>query len=369
MLDKNIPQINLRILYLYLFKVVIPPFLTSLLLFTFFIETLDILVNLIRYLDRNVPVESILQIQLFYLPSSLTYALPVAILFSVTFSIGQLYANNELIAIFVAGVSLLRFIMPLLVLGIVLSIGNFYFQEHVVINSFRSKNELTRVYLNQEISQSNSQVAILQEGGNIIYYADFYDNISKVLFDTIIVMTDVDNQLEMRINASQSTWTGNLWLFEDVNIYTFDPKTEKYHLEYFQEYSNPRINTSPENFKRIIGNIDEMSYSDALEYIRQLKASGHAYQKLLTDTYARIPLSFSPFIVMLLACFAGSIFKKNTMLMSLLNALISAVVYYSADLIGSILATRHLIPPLMGAWAGFIITIVISIGVYKYLVR
>lgn len=361
--------IDIRILYLYLLRTVLPPFIVSFSLFAFFVETLDILVNLIRYLDRGVPLISILEIQWLYLPTSLSYALPVAILFSITFSIGQLYSNNELIAVFVSGVSLIKFVIPLLLLGALMSVGNFYFKEEIVIRTLREKNELTRIYLNQSLTDTNSQVAILQDGGNIVYYSNLYDDSKKTLFQPLILITDSDNLLEYRLNADEASWDGRIWVFKNASIYRFQPETREYVLEQRQTFTDDRVASPPSNFLRIISNVDEMKFDDALQYIEQLKSSGYPYQKLLTDAYARIPLSFSPFVVMVLACLSGSVFRRNTLLLSLLNALISAVIYYSSDLIGSVLAARGLIPPVVGAWLGFSMIIVLSVAVYKFLVR
>ena len=362
-------MIKIKIFYAYIIRTVIPPFLISFLLFTFFVETLDVVVNLIKYLDRAVPLMDIMYLQWLYLPTSMSYALPIAILFSVSFSIGSLYANHELIAIYISGVSLFRLIIPLLLLGIMLSVGNFYFREYIVIDTLREKNELTRLYLNQQLTQSNSQVAIIQDGGNVVYYADFYDDNTKELDNPIIIITDNNNKLQMRINADDAVWTGSEWVFSDVNMYVYDSATETYQVQRATQFTDPSLTVDPENFQRIITNIDEMRYGDALEYIEQLKGSGYAYAKLLTDTYARIPLSLSPLVIMFISCLSGSLFKKNTMLLSLLNALLTSIVYYSVDLMGSILATRDILPPLIGAWLGFGITFMLSISVYKFLIK
>lgn len=365
----NIQIIDIRILYRYLLRVVIPPFLVSFALFTFFVETLDILVNLIRYLDRGITLFDILRLQWLYLPTSLSYALPVAILFSVTFSIGQLYANNELIAVFVSGVSLLKFVIPLILLGIVLSVGNFYFKEEVVIQTFREKNELTRIFLNQNLDRTNSHVAILQDGGNIVYYTDLYDDVKKELHRPIIIVTDSDNNLIYRLNASIAVWNEKSWVFKEVNLYRFNALAQDYSLEHYNTFTDPALISIPENFQRVISNVDEMPYNDALAYIEKLKNSGYPYQKLLTDTYARIPLSLSPFIVMIAACLSGSVFRKNTLLMSLLNALVAAVIYYSADLVGSVMAARGILPPIIGSWLGFFATMLLSITIYKLFIK
>ena len=355
---------HLFILHKYLLRAWIPVFFTSLLLFTLFVETLDIFVNLIRYLNQNVPWGQILYIQYLYLPSSFSFALPVAVLFSVSFTMSSLYSHNELIAIYASGISLLRFVLPLLFLGIVLGVGNFFFKEMIVIDTFREKNEITKIALNQDLGKSNTDVSVLQDGGNIIYRASFYDDINKTLSSPIVIETDNNGRMIRRIDANTAAWNDGRWVFNNVKIFDYT-QNNTVGLTIEDTLIDSVFNAQPEDFQSLTSNIDEMRYNDALLYVDNLKNNGLSYRKLLTDTYSRIPLAISPLIVMIIACFAANAYGKNTFFVSLLVSLMAAIIYYSVDLMGSVLASRLLVPPIVGAWLGTAITILLSIILYR----
>ncbi len=359
----------ISIIHRYAIRSVLSSLIVSFMMFSFFLLTMDLIQDLIKYLFLNVPVITIVRVQSLYIPTSMSYALPIAILFSITFSLAQLNANNELITLYSSGISLFRFVIPLLIIGGVLSILLFLFQERVVIDTFRQKNELKRTLLNQEIEKSNNQVSILQDGGKIIYYAEFYNDVEQQLNDIILVRTTEDNILEERIDATYANWNGNLWVFKDVKIYTYDPIYKEVHLENKDTYTNESLNMEPRFFQKVVSNVDELRYFDALDYINELKERGLSYRKLLTDTYSRLPLALSPFIVMIMACISGNLFKKNALLLSLLTAVTISIVYYFSDLLGNILAAKGYLSPIIGAWFGFTVTLFISWLSYRFFIR
>ena len=359
----------ISIIHRYAVYSVMSSLFVSFIMFSFFLITMDLIQDLIKYLFLNIPVTTIVKVQSLYIPTSMSYALPIAILFAVTFSLAQLNANNELITLYSSGISLFRFVIPLLIIGGGLSLVLFFFQEQVVIDTFRQKNELKRTLLNQKIEKSNNQVSLLQDGGKVVYYAEFYNDIEKRLSDIILVRTTDENFFRERVDAKYADWNGEYWVFYDVKVYSYDPIYKEVYLENRESYIDETLNIEPRFFQKVISNVDEMRYFDALNYIEELKARGLSYRKLLTDTYSRLPLAFSPLIVMIMACISGNIFKKNALLLSLLTAVTISIVYYFSDLLGNILAAKGFLAPIIGAWFGFGFTLLISWLSYKFFIR
>ena len=114
----------MSILARFLLRTFLPVFLAALVFFILIIQLVDLFANLVRYLNLEVPLASIAQVQLLFLPRALAYALPVALLFATGFTLGSLYSNNELIAVFGAGVPIWRFTAPLIALGLLLSVAS-----------------------------------------------------------------------------------------------------------------------------------------------------------------------------------------------------------------------------------------------------
>ena len=104
----------------YLFRKVIPLFLGALVFFALILILVDLMMNLWNFISTGVSGLKVLRIMLLYLPKCFWYAAPIAMLFSVSYTLSDLYANNELIAIFASGISLTRFTFPLLIFAFLL---------------------------------------------------------------------------------------------------------------------------------------------------------------------------------------------------------------------------------------------------------
>jgi LPS export ABC transporter permease LptF len=81
-----------------------------------FKELLDLLIN------RDVPLRYVLLFMLYVLPFSLTFTIPWGFLTAVLLVFGRMSADNEMIALRACGVSLLRVCIPVLAVGIALSL-------------------------------------------------------------------------------------------------------------------------------------------------------------------------------------------------------------------------------------------------------
>ncbi|MEX1045202.1 MAG: LptF/LptG family permease [Chthoniobacterales bacterium] len=85
-----------------------------------FKELLDLLIN------RDVPLKYVLLFMLYVLPFSLTFTVPWGFLTAVLLIFGRMSADNEMIALRACGVSLLRICLPVLAVGILLSLFTFW---------------------------------------------------------------------------------------------------------------------------------------------------------------------------------------------------------------------------------------------------
>ena len=106
---------------LYLYKKFLPVFLTSVFFFCLVLILVDILMNIWNYTSQGVPLSKILEVEALYIPKALSFSLPLSLLFAVTYVLSDLYAKNELTAIFASGVSLFAFLFKTLYEHVLLS--------------------------------------------------------------------------------------------------------------------------------------------------------------------------------------------------------------------------------------------------------
>jgi lipopolysaccharide export system permease protein len=97
-------------------------FLSTSLGFPFIITVFDLTDNLDKYLNRNLSTKDIALSYLYWIPDSLSYALPAAVLFATVFSIGAFTRHSEITAAKASGVSFHRLASPILLGALIASV-------------------------------------------------------------------------------------------------------------------------------------------------------------------------------------------------------------------------------------------------------
>ncbi len=355
----------MKTLYLMLIVSLIPVFIFSLLFFVLVIQLLDIFSNLWRYLAQDVSILEILYIALIYTPKCITYSLPAALLFTVSFTMGSLYKNNELIAILGSGISLYRLVAPFIAIGIILSIGSFFFEDRVVIDSFKQKNEIYRGIVHQIITYSNTNITVISGDARIVYQVDYYNDQRETITNALILIRGPAGVFKTRIDAEWGEWNGTNWVLNNCRIYEWDQERAGLIDKQIGIYDRLELSEPPETFRKTTRNIDEMKRREARRWIERLIKAGLPYRKALTEYYKKFFFALSPFIVTLIASGFGGRFKKNILLMNLLGSLVIIVIYYVMQMMSLILAKNGYIHPLAGAGTSFILFLIVGIFMLK----
>lgn len=348
----------------YLFRRFIPLFLGALMFFAMVLVLVDLLMNLWNYISNQVPGQTVGRILLMYIPKCVWYATPLAILFAVSYTLSDFYANNELVAIFASGVPLIRFTAPLLVLSFLLSIGLFFFDDRLVVPTYAIKTSLQEKSLNKEKSLNNDRIVVISDEGNIVYKADYYDDSSKRLYTVIIIVRNEDKTLAAIIRADSAVFQNDHWNLSGGTQYSFKDGT--------MTQGNPdreiiaRLTEEPTTFQNNTVSVETVSAREAKQYIEHLQKAGLPFSEELSLYYKKFAFPFVLFIVVFLSIGLSGKTRKNVLLVSLAACISAAVLFYVSQMITMLLAKFQYITPFMGAWFPVFLFVAISIVLLKY---
>jgi lipopolysaccharide export system permease protein len=341
----------------YLLKQFFPIFVIAITMFMLLLALIDLFANIFRYLNYQVPIQEILRISLYYLPKCFSYALPISLLFASAYTLGDLYARNELTSILTSGIPFWRFTLPLVILGMAASFFAFHFDDAAVIPTLALKNSLSRYYLHQDRQESSSDVVIKTRGGGLVYSVDYFDYQGLVLNGVSIVEQDAAGTFVSLIRSPRAVWTGEYWLLSNPVVYEWaEDLLRARPLEETDIYRE-----HPDTFRRNAVDVEELRVGDARLLVEDLRIAGLPTIQALANYYHRFSFSAASLVVIVLSISMGGRFKKNILLMSLLASLSAAVIFYVMEMISMMLARLGYIPPLVGAW--FPVGIFITIGV------
>lgn len=115
-----------RILFRYLYREVITPFLLGIIIFTFILLAARILKLVEMVVNRGVPISQIIQIFLHVTPAFFEVTVPMAFLLALFWGIGRLSADREITALKSCGVSLYQMSIPIGVCTLIVLVGSFF---------------------------------------------------------------------------------------------------------------------------------------------------------------------------------------------------------------------------------------------------
>lgn len=341
----------------YLVRQFFPIFIVAVSMFVFLLILIDLFSNLVRYLNNEVPFMTIIKISLFFIPKSFSYALPISLLFASAYTLGDLYARNELTTVFSAGIPFWRFCIPLVVVGFAASFFSFFLDDKVVIPTLKIKNDLSRRALGQYVTENNSDIVIKTNNGRLVYAVDYFDHEKLILNGVSIVEMDEKGNFISQIRAPFANWTGEYWQFSNPVIYYWENKI----LTARPFLYDTAYNEHPETFRRSAVNVEELPAREAGLLVRDLRMAGLPFFSAQANYYHRYSFAVTPLIVMILSISMGGRFRKNILLMSLFASLSVAVVYYIAEMLSMTMAGLNYISPFIGAW--FPVLLFLFIGV------
>ena len=348
----------------YLFRKVIPLFIGALFFFMLVLVLVDLMMNLWNFISNGVSGHAVFRIMTLYVPKCLWYATPIALLFAVSYTLSDLYANNELIAIFASGVSLLRFTAPLLLFAFGMSFALFFFDDKIVVPTYARKMEEQESVLKSDKTLNNDKIVILSENGTVCYKVDFYDDEAKRLNSLFVIIRNEDKTLNAVIRADSASWRDGKWLLSGAIQYT--QKDGVITAGSVSPEICARLTEPPETFQNNVISVETVNSATAKVYIEHLQKAGLPFAEPLSLYYKKFSFPFILFIVVFLSVGLSGKTRKNVMLMSLASCISAAVLFYVTQMITMLLAKFGAISPFMGAWFPVFMFVVIAAVVLRY---
>jgi lipopolysaccharide export system permease protein len=334
--------------------------------------SVDYVSNLRRF--EGAPFRNVLLFYWYYLPWIIQITLPVVLLLASMFSIGKLAKNSELTAMKAAGISLRQLTFPLLVLGILFSIGSFYGGEWVLPRA-NSSRRLLLDNLRDPKASTIERVHGRREFRRNFYY---FGNPSTIYVfgefstapqraRTVARESFSGDRIVERIRAKSMLYDSTGWRFIEGMVRTFSDSGVK--LISFDTLTDAVLKVEPVEMVARIKSKEEMSYWELRGFIEAAKRRGEKVQKYMGELEFKVALPFMNLIVILLgiAITARAGRKGSAVLFGIGLALMFS--FWIISRLAIVFAQNGHFPTLLGAWLGNIIFLVIGLVLYQKALR
>ena len=302
-------------------------------------------------------------------PMVLSQIVPSACLISCLYSLGTLSRHNEIIAMKSNGISGFRILMPILYVGILISVLLFCVNEAVTPNSAIASVTIKQGLIDKNSSENKTislkNVAMLAPQNRMIYARELKPG-KQMLHDVIVLEHRNDLSLKSKSTAEHAVYDGERWMFYEVMEYRLDPEGNMIQKPSLFPKKDLGITASPREFLKQHIEPALMSYRQLKRYLDHTTITGYkASKRLLMELHQKLSRPLVPFLMLLLAAPLALRIQRGGAMISMGAALFIMVIFYSVTAFVSALGRGGVLPPLVAAWLPNAVFLLVGV----YLVR
>ncbi len=351
----------IKILDKYLIKEVSKPFImgvftiTIILLGNYLFQLTDLIIV------KNVPIALVAELLFYKLPDVIVETFPIAILFATMTGIGRLSRESEITAFRMGGVSLYRLIIPVLIVGIIVSAFTFVLNEEIVPWSNHEAQNIIRQTILKDAMPSLEEEVFFKGPKGRLFYIKSYDEEQGIIENIVIYDTKGSDDISYPevITASQGIIEEDQWMLKEGLIHKYN---EDGNIIMESRFQNMEIQIT-EEMREIYSNqktAKEMSREELNRQINLFQKSGINVDSLLVDYHLKLSEPLTAFIFVLIGV-PLSLVNKESKTLNIIMTIVIIFLYYLILSVSRSLGRNYLLSPLMAAWLPNIIFFVVGL--------
>jgi LPS export ABC transporter permease LptG/LPS export ABC transporter permease LptF len=355
----------MRILDRYIFREILFPSLIALVALTFvaflaFSREIGWLMELI--VRQSATMWDISAIFLAYVPNVLTFTIPMAVLVGILTGFGRMSSDSEAIAFRASGISMLRLLGPVLLLGSIAFVANFALTVWIAPQTAANLRNLRYEFLAKQVSLEVKPRVFNESLTNYVLYVQ---NAAREGFNWQgILMADMTQPDDVRIYFARSgTVTKDdehrtfALTLTDGSTHVVSPRSPNRwdHNTFVTTTISVPMPPAQAKDDRIL-----ISETPSAELWDGMKTGTATYEERV-EFQKRIALPFACIVFTLAGLPLGVSTTRGSKSMGLVLSLILMLVYYLAFIGGTRIAGNAQFSPFLGAWLPNLVFAVLGI--------
>lgn len=339
----------------------LPPFLACVAGVTVMLIS-SILYELFDYVfDNLLPLRSMLELLAYKLPDVILIAVPIAVLFATLLSLGRLAKDSEITAMRSAGVAFKRMILPVLILGIVISGISFVLHEEVVPEAnHRAQNLFRSAIMRDAMPRIEENVFFRGPDGHVFYVGRISTDHQ---LEQIMIMAFDSKEVGYpdTIHAERGRFENGIWYLEDGFTRFVDERgfTELEQRWERLEYPTPDIDPSLFGTQKTVS---EMTRAELRELMSLYSRAGLQLHGLEIEYHLRLATPLACFLWILIGAPLALRSPRNGRFFGIVVAILIVFAYYVITALFRSLGGNGFLSPFVAAWATTAVFLIIGVG-------
>ena len=325
------------------------------LFFVLFI-TIDSFNNLDEFLKHGVSPGIVISYYLYSLPSIFVQVIPIAMLVSVLYVLGNMNRHYEIIALKASGLSPVKLLAPYLFIAAIVSVFVLLFNETVVpqslVNSTSIRDGLIKKGKKNFEDRSINNVTYYGKGGLMIFAREF-ELSNQTLYDLVVLEDSIRKTTQSKITAKRAAYENDHWVLHDAMKQVLNRRGDLTQEPEFFDSLEMDLYVVPQDFIREASQAEFMTTKQLGAYIGHLGSQSRKLaRKLMVEFHYRMAFPFLSFIVVLIgAPLAMRSRNRGSAVAGISLSLGVVLAYYWMSSISLALGKGGFLPPFIAAWS------------------
>lgn len=343
---------RLTILDRYIARELISPFFFGILAFSFILAGSTVLFPLMGEASKyGMSKLHVFQLFVYKFPSIVVFTFPMSMLLASIMSFGRLNSDMEIIAFRAGGIKFSRLVLPVVVVGLMVSLVTIAFNEAIVPRAAQSAEELFRSYrhktdptIKRNINLTEYEKSLPKRIINVL-------EIDKGLLKNVTVAEFDEGQLTRVIRSESGRWLpAGGWEFYNgiMHFFTLDDQKKVTIIEFNKEYIDIKIN--PFDFAKREKSFEELTAKELWIQIKLKELTGQDTLSDIMHFHMKFSVPFASLIFAILGASVGLRPHRSSSAMGLGVSLVIILVYYVLLSVGMGMGLAGTLPPFFAAW-------------------
>ena len=273
------------------------------------------------------------------------------------FQLATLNQNSEVVSMKAGGLSAHQILAPLIVASMGVALFAFIFNETIVAPSTARLSQWEKVEFGPIPAESNIRTNVwVRDGNNLINAQSVTGRGADVVLRDITIYNRTENGLKNLLQGEEARFTGSAWRLTDVTQFDVSTGAEVKKAELVVGDS-----IRPDQFTLTNVSADSLSIFALHTAIGELEQAGRPTMSLKSGWWHKISGPMSSILMPLLgAITAFGLARSGQLFLRAVIGMALGFAYFVADNFALAMGTIGAYPPILAAWAPFLLFFLIG---------